>query len=184
MFGGRKNNGNDEGDENLEDDVGQEEQKDDGMNLPGLGSVKRSSDDQEVDVAEELKHMDLDSANELEKILKENPEVIEKYNMTWSVQQVQGFLPNINPSYIRARTEKAKTEAMQEANGSKITGDVVLLIVILGFSAAIIYAIVSQTGGSGGGGGGPAQDVAQGSGAAISLLGASLRQKYSTWRDE
>lgn len=127
---------------------------------------------------------DVENQQELKEVLREHPILLDKFNMTLSIQNVHGYLRNINPSYIRARTEKAKTEAQAAANNSGANWELIVpVLVIITFCFAIAYKIMFSGGSGGGSGGSVAKGAAEAGGAAVSILGASLRNKFNGGRE-
>lgn len=148
------------------------------QDLPVMGKLMETSTEEDKKLREAKEELEtVEDQEDLKEVLEEHPILLDKYNMTLSVQNVHGFLRNINPSYIRARSEKAKTEAMQEANDRGVNWEVVLpVIVIVSFVFFIGYKIMF-TGSSGGAGGSTAANAAGAAGASINLLAAKIKEK-------
>jgi len=116
---------------------------------------------------------DKPTAGEVQQFLDEHPEIREDLNVVWAADKVQGFVLNMNPNFIRSRIERAKTEAMQEANSTN-WGQIVMLIGTLAFIIAIVWKIFQS-----GGGQAAAQTASSAAGGttSISVILAGVRKR-------
>lgn len=88
----------------------------------------------------------------------------QEIRIAWSIHAVAGFVKNINPNFIRARRERARADAMKEANSTNWANVVMILGMFL-IIASIAYVII-QSGAAGDAG----SAVKNTAGSSISLL--------------
>ncbi len=98
-----------------------------------------------------------------------NPLMMDKeMRLTWSLQAVQGFNKNINPNFIRSRRERARAEALEEANSSDPFKWATIIIMVL-IGGALAYYIFNS-----GAGQSAASSISSGASVGFLIAGRSL----------